>query len=314
MRKTNHYDPRAYSQPGGYSQQYVYSKPNAFISGLLAFIAVVFMCFFIFLMVLRAGNITNMIRNNVPEIIRNTDIIGIITSSEESNYIAHQVYNFQFNNNVDMTLYDFEYFIKSDAVTDELSGIVDGYVRAFAAGDHEYHLTTDDIIEISKNLEPEMKLLFDYQMTEEDYDYLARTLDDIIDLRSLNVGYIVEEIDVDLTIPFLLLSPYLFWGIGILCAGLLLVIFLRRRRFIPDAALAVGVPIMISGMISFAIGFMLSSSPPEVLGETVRMVLEFLADPAHLIMRYGFIFAATGVVVVVVSTVFKSIAPRGRVS
>jgi len=224
-----------------------------------------------------------------------------------SEYIVDRINELPFNEaNVDIA--DIEEFIKSDAVSDGIGSIVDDYARAFAAGDLDHHLTTADIVGMARNLEPEFRDLFDHELTDEHYEQFARTVDDIVDLRELSVGNILEELDIDPTIPHMFLSPYLLWGVGILSALLLLFIFLRRRRNIADALLATGVPVVLSGLLSFGAGLFIGSFP-ESLGPSFFSMARFLGGPAHLIMQYGLGFAAVGGALVLVSFVVRSIAP-----
>jgi len=283
-----------------YMDPHAYKQPNAFLSALLSFCAVVSLCGFILLLVLRAANTSS--------IIQNTDVLGILEDADVAEQIVAELNRLPFHN-TDVELADIEEFIKSDAVSDEIGSIIDDYARAFAAGDLDHHLTSGDIVDIARNLEPEFKDLFDHEITEEQYEQIARAVDDAVDLRELSVGNILEELDVDPVIPGLMFSPYWLWGVGILCALLLLFIFLRRRRNIADAMLAAGIPIVLSGLLSFGAGLFIGSFP-QSLGLTFYTMARFLGGPAHVIMQYGLGFAATGAAVVLVSFVFKAIAPK----
>ena len=302
MSTVNRYDPRAYSKQNPFKKFDAHTKPNAFISSLLGFFAFVFLCVFIVLLSLRAGNIVSAIRH--------VDIAGMLYDTEMAYYIENQLSALPFHDR-EINIFDVDHFIKSEAVTNEINGVLDGYARAYIAGDLDHYLTTDDIIKIVRNLEPELHALFDHHMTEENFEHFAMTLNDIIGFNSLSVGDLVEVIDMDLTVPFLLISPQLLWGIGIICTGLLFFIFFLRRKNVAGALMATGIPIMLSGLVTF-IGGAITESPPEALGPTILRAARFLEAPAHQIMQHGFAFIAVGLLLVLVSFMFKSVAPKAQ--
>jgi len=302
MASTNRYDPRAYSKKDPFKKYNSHSKPNVFISALLGFFAFAFLCIFIVLLSLRAGNIASAIKH--------VDIAGMLYDTEMAYYIENQLSSLHFHDR-EINIYDVEHFLKSEAVTNEISGVLEGYAGAFIAGNLSHHLSTDDILDIVRNLEPELVSLFDHRMTEEDYENFAMTLNDIVGFSSLSVGDLVDVVDVDLTVPFLLISPQLLWGIGVICGGLLFFIFFQRRRNIASALFATGIPIALSGLVTF-IGGSIAGSPPESFGPTILSAARFLEDPAHQIMQHGFAFIALGLLLAIVSFVFKSVAPKAQ--
>jgi len=277
-----------------------YTRPNAFVSALLSVLAFVFLCIFIFLLILRAGNI--------PFIIRNTEISEVLEEIEESYYFINQINGLPFHN-VQVDFSDIDNFLRSDAVASGIGGVVSGYTSAIVSGNLDYYLTTDEVVGIARNLEPEFHDLFDHRMTEDNYEYLARTLDDIIDFRSWSVETLLTIADMDLTIPRLLFSPFLLWGVGLFCAFLLLVIFLRRKGSIADALLAVGGPILTAGIVCFAAGLLIAAFP-EIFGYTFYNISRFLVAPVRLVMRYGLTFITIGASIILVSIVFRAIAPK----
>jgi len=270
------------------------TKLNIVVTVLLYVLTTVFMCAFIILLVLRT--------DNAASIIRHTDFTAVLEEAgiaEHSYYIANQLNGLYFHD-TEVSVSDIEEFIKSPAVSDEIGGVLDDYARAFASGNLNFHLTADDIAGIAKSLEPEFNVLLDHHMTDEHFEHLARTIDDIIDLSELSVGNIINELGIDTTIPYLLLSSYLLIGTGLLCVILLALIFLQRRSDIAGAFLVIGIPIALSGLICFILGLWFGSLSvsPESSFHTAAV---FLSGPAHVASEYGFAFAAVGVIVVVVS-------------
>jgi len=251
---------------------------------------------------------------NIPHIIQQTDFVGILDSvavGEHSYYIVDQLNALPFHG-VRINLYDVDHFIRTDTVSHEIGNIINEYAREFSAGNLDHHLTTDDVINASRNLEPEFNEFFGHQMTDADREMLAMRLDDIIDFSSLSVSGIMYDLDVGMTVPRAILSSSLSWVVGLISALFLLLIFLIRIRSIPNAILATGVPIVIAGCIVYAIGLFIGAVP-AMFGSTIQNILSFLNGPVQLITRYGLNFIIIGVVVIAVALVLKVVSnSRGR--
>jgi len=268
-------------------------RANIFLSIILSVLMFILTCVFIILLVMRVGN--------VAAVIRNTEIAEILYGTELSHYIQYQLYSLPFNETW-FELSDVEGFIRSDAVSNEIGNVAGAYVDAIIRGDLDYHLTTGDIVLIMQNLEPELSHLFEHQLTQADYEHLAVILDDIIDFKGFSVGYVIEEVGIDIKLIRLAVSPFLLWGAGILCAITLLFTFLLHWRRIPDALLFTGFPIMLSGLVCFAAG-VISAFYPHLLGDTLSGLLRYAHGLTLLIVWHGIAFTAAGILTVAASRV-----------
>jgi len=271
--------------------------PNNIISVLLHIFSVITILFFIFLLIIRTLG--------VGHVIRNTDITGIlegIVDEENTHYIINQINNLDFHD-IQFELSDIEEFLQLDAVSNEIGNIVDGYATAFILGDHEHHITTDDIVNMAKNLEPEFSDFFNHQLTDSDIEHLAQTLDDIMDFNSMSIDILMEDFDVDLSIPMTLLSPVLIWFIGFLCLMFLGLIFIINKEIPAKASLCVGIPLTVSGLLAFVSGLFLEANP-GVLGEAGLRFYRYIEAPVKLLESYGFAFTAVGIVIMIVSYMF----------
>jgi len=279
-----------------------YEKPNVFLSVLLCLFATISICAFIVLLVLRTVNI-------LPGVIQNTDFLGMLEQSDEgehSYYITDQINGLPFSN-TEVTLQDIDDLIKTDAVSGEISVIADGYVRALGRGDLDHHVTADDIVAAARNIKPELNEFFDHEMTEEDFEHMAHALDDIMDFNSLTLGGLMEDFEIDreeLNLPFFIMSPIPLMIAGLVSAIFMFLIFLVRSGNIANASLAVGVPIALAGLFTYA-GAMYFNASPEAFGETVQHYAEqyfrYLDGPVHKMAEYAFAFAAVGVLIIIVS-------------
>jgi len=248
---------------------------------------------------------------NVPQIIRQTDFVGILeimAVGEHSYYITDQINALPFHN-VHISLNDIDTFVRTEAVSNEIGGLLGLYATAFADGDLDYHITAHDVVDMTRNLDPELQWLFSHYMTDADRYALAERLDDIVDFSSLSIAGLMYDFDVGMTIPRALLSSSLLWAVGLISASFLLIIFLLHIRSIPDAALNIGLPIAFSGLIMFGIGLLIGSIP-SLFGYTIQRILGFLDGPVQLIIQYGLRFAAVGIVIVVASLILRLFVRR----
>jgi len=291
------------------------TKLNAFLSVILSLFAVLSISAFIVLLVLRTTSL-------LPGIIRSTDFLDMLFLSEDGEhayYITDQINALPFND-TEVTLHEIDDFIKKDVVSGEISVIADGYIRALGRGNLDHHVTTDDVVAAVRNIEPELNEFFNHQLTEEDFEHMAHTLDDIMDFDSLTLGGLMEDFEIDpeiIRLPAFIMSPTPLWITGIVSALLLFAIVFLNKRNIANAVLIAGIPVAVAGLLTFA-GSMYFSASPEAFGETVHHYVElysrYIDGPVHSISQYGFAFAAAGVLIIVVSLMIRRVAQINHAS
>ena len=285
------------------TQENEHSRLRTALSVLLCVLSIILMCSFIILMVIRSIGVGHIIRSiNVVEIIEETNI-GLHPS-----YIVDQINELYFVD-VEVSLYDIEEFIRREAVANELDNIVNAYAMAFMFGNHDYHITVDEIVDIARRLEPELYESFGYRLAEEDLGLLTITLDDMIDFDVLSIEGIMEELNVDLTVPLVLISPVLIWVVGIVTTALLVFIFLLKRKTPISASLAVGIPITLAGLLTLITGLVIGFNP-TILGDTSLQFVRLVERPIHLMTRYGLIFTAVGATILIVTYILKRVTQR----
>ena len=146
--------------------------------------------------------------------------------------------------------------------------------------------------------------MIDRPMTEADYRELAGALDDMVDFRELRTGRILKEIEVEVPVPVLTISIYLVWGVGILCAATVLLIFVHHRRWIADAFRAAGLPILLSGLLISLIGMVLGAYP-RLLDNILNGMSRLISGPAYLLMMHGLSFAALGLLSIITGAIMN---------
>jgi len=245
---------------------------------------------------------------NVAVILRNTDIARILDDTEIAYYMEVQLNGLPFNNS-NITLDEIEDFIKAEAVSNEIGGIIGRYADELSAGNLKYHITAGEVFEITQNLEPELHDLFDHKMTKDDHEHFVRILDDILDFRGLSINGILEDVGINAMIPYLLFSPFLIWGIGILCVLCILLICFYHRSRIKNALLFAGIPVALSGLMFLTAGIIVGTYP-ELLSDTLYRLARLAGGVAYLAVRYGIIFTAAGVLSV--TTYFIPVIAKKR--
>jgi len=266
------------------------------ISILLSIMMLIFTCIFTALLLMRAGN--------AAMIIRNTDIEEILSDTEIAYYLVSQLNSLPFHE-TEIDLSDIEHFIRTDAVSNEIGNVATDFARALNNNDLGYHLTTENMLVIVQNLEPELNDLFGHQMTEEDNILLARTLDDILDLEGLTVGGIIYDVGLDTNVPRLLLSPYLLFGAGLLILITLCVIFLLNLGKTSKAFLISGTPIILSGFLYLLTGVIFSTFP-DLLSGRLHTLSRYTVGVMHLVIRYGIGLTAIGATFIVIYLVTRN--------
>jgi len=285
-------------------------RPNIYISILLCAILFLFSCAFTALQVLRL--------DNAAYIIRNTDISWFTEDPRVPYYIEHQLSGLPFHE-TEISVADVEDFIKTRAVSRGISSVIDRYAGALAKGNYDYYLTTDEIFDISKSIEPELNDLFSHQMTDDDHERLARTMDDIVGFRGLSVGDILYDAgpDIERTIPFLAFSPYLLVIAGLLGVITLCIIFLHHSKKISGAFLYAGIAFTLSGLVFLTVWVIYDFDPQLYIYALYALVLftgEFawglaggLAEGlVSIVMWYGIGLTSAGVLSVAAYFVLRS--------
>jgi len=277
------------------------NRKTGFLSFLLSILMFLLTCIFVVLLMIRAGN--------AAVVIRHTDISGIIEDTDVAYYIVNTINNLPFNDN-EIDLADVEEFIRSEAVSDQIGVVARDYARALTRGDLDYYLSSDDLIGIVQNLEPELFELLDHRMTEEDNERMARIIDDIVGFNGLSVGDILEDAGIGTTIPFLFVSPYLLLLTGVLCFAVLFVLYWLNKDKGSDVFLYAGVPVLLLGLV-FLSGWMILDVYPHLLGETFYRYSAVTGGIAYLIMWHGIITGIVGVLFVLLYFAFRPKVVKG---
>jgi len=281
-----------------------HKKPNKALSVFFGFLSTVFLLLFIMLIVFHSLSVTPIVQDVLDDLY----IAYLLEDFDYHNeyYIWHQVNGLPFNE-THVTYDDIEAFIRSDAVSGEIGGVLDGYIRALAAGDLSHHITTGDIIDISKNVRPELNELFGHQMTDEDIEQFAVILDDIVDFNTMSVDGMMDELNIELPVPLFLISTNMLLIAGAINVLLLAAIIFLYRKDLPGGFIAACIPVTLSGSIVFICALWLDAFS-QSLSQTLHRYAIHLGSPAVHMKQYGFIFAGAGILIIVISAVIKRLS------
>ena len=270
-------------------------RSRKFLSVLLSVLLLISTCIFIGLLMLRAGN--------AARIVRNTDIADILENTEIAYYMLNSLNGLPFNEK-ELSLSDVEKFIKTDAVSNEISGVVRNYTRALTRGDLDYYLSFDEILDIVRKLGPEVNDLFDHEMTEADNVHFAGVINDIMGFDGLSVGGIIEDLGIGTTISFLLFSPYLLIASGIICFAVMFALYCLHKERIANAFLSAGIAILASGIVYLLAGIILGYFP-GLLPDPLYRYARFTGGFVSLVMIHAAVVSAVGLFFIMIFAIIR---------
>lgn len=225
---------------------------------------------------------------SIHTVITQTDIIGILDKSGLINEIIKNVYDIGYDIN-DIDIYSIEAFIDRVSVREELGKVVDRYILAIKEKDLNYHITSKEIIDFLKAIAPDIRDVFGYKLTSDDY---SATIDSDIfseTLSQFKVGVLLDRANADIAIPYILFSLYPLIVAGILCVTLLFNIFLLNRKNISGAFLCIGIPITIAGLLLSVVGLLFGPLSGLLSGSELYSVAIISNGYAYLSVYTGLI-------------------------
>jgi hypothetical protein len=261
------------------------------LSLLLGIMTLVSVSAFILLTIFRQNNVEDFAREIDPVwVIEDMGLQGVI--AEHLNDIPHFYPVFDANG--------VEEFLKRDTVANELDDIVDGYLSAFFIGDLEHHVTYNDLMAITKRLEPDIYEQFGIELTNEDYWILSITLDRDELYESFSISHIIEQEGIEILYLDYLYSTYLLAALGILCVLFIFNIFIVYWKSVAGSLLVVGIPVSLAGLLLAIVGTIAVQYITN-LDQSLSTVARFVESPANLLYQRGMYVAVGGVALIVIS-------------
>ena len=263
---------------------------KAILAVMLGVSGFAFIFVFIALTVVRPGNI--------PNILVGSDITRILEETGLSEEIINGINDSKLSGiNVDIdSLKD---FIRRKNVANEVGNVAERYVSAVTDGDFDYYLTSREIVSFLRAIASDIRDEFDYRLTSDDYDYIANSLTTDVNLKDYRVGVLLDDADIDVTIPYLLLSVYPFLIICFICVLLVFNIFLLYRNRVRTAFSIASIPFILSGLLCLITGLLIGPFSGLFSGTELYGLLRAAAGIAGLLIMPGLICLGIGVIFLV---------------
>jgi len=260
------------------------------LSVLLAIIGFAFILALIALIAVRPSNISKIVaRADVAWLMEETDLgETIVTGLQGSDLIDADI-------DVD-ALID---FISRENVSEEIGRIAEGYARAIAEGDHDYYLTSRDIVNFIRAISPDINDEFGARLTNDDFSAISESLNEYVDLRDYRVGTVLDQSGVSFTLPSILLSIYPLVIVSILCSLVVFNLFILHRRKAGSSFMFIGVPLILSGLICIAAGSLLGPFSSFIRNNEIVGIIRLASGLSSLFIISGLVCLALGAISIV---------------
>jgi hypothetical protein len=194
--------------------------------------------------------------------------------------------------------YDFSSFLKNENVKAEIVKVVDGYKEALINNNWRYSMKAKGVISFLKAISPEIRDVFKYKITSDDYDALEIYLEEFQNINDLNLNTILK----DYKYPVITLSsifPLIIFSLLILM--IIFNIFILHIKSSHNFFFNIGVPIvglglvfLIFGLVAGPLSFVFDSN----LQSTLKYVLAWYPKTALI---WGSITLIIGVAILFVN-------------
>jgi len=311
---------------------------KVFFSIILSILGFVFVTAFIALLVLRPTNISEIVTEEIETILEETVFVEIVAdfaemiiediheallSEHASDYTDFyedgdfdDFYDINDYANID-ALWDFDDFDRDDIlvitellqredIAAEINRFAGMYIHALTEGNFDFYLTSSDIVDFIESISPELLDEFGIAFTSEDLELVQETIDAHVELSEFRISRVLEEADVDISVPLVFFSSYPLIIFGILTALFIVDSLLLHRKRILPALILIGLPLIFSGLLyavsgiffsqyAKALSFLTELSDEFALGFVERIISEVFG----LLIIPGLISLALGIILII---------------
>jgi hypothetical protein len=265
-------------------------------------ILTVLFCIFGFLLAVAFIAFTAMRPGNIPRVVEAMNVSQIVADAGINDELIEEI-NASVSGDLEIDRELVEEFLQRENVSAQLDRVAGEFVTAIAEGDFDFFLSSEDIVDILRDIEDDIYEEFDYRLLEEDIDAIVETLNEQGNLEELSVGRILEEAGIDTEAvfsPTLLFSAVPLVITGILGGMILLGIFMLNLKRLKAAFLCTGIMFTAAGLICM-IAPLLSNLFGGAFGhiDIVTGMLELMLFPGAVCLGFG-------VAVIVVSFILKT--------
>jgi hypothetical protein len=190
-----------------------------------------------------------------------------------------------------------ERLLEHPSVKEFLSDSLSEYFSALSQGDSDFTLSEKDIIRFLENNESEIQNAIGYRLTETDYQNIEAYLGENEFLKDMSVESILPGADINPDLFKWALSTNTFVLLLILCAGVLLSLFILNRKHLHITFLSIGVTLCVLGLVYTILGLLLPSIILTVTEGIIKLGLarSILSYALSSSLSYGLIILAIGI-------------------
>lgn len=243
---------------------------------------------------------------NIPKIISNSNIRYILDGTDLSEKIARGL-NSGTQDNLNVNGDDISEFLNRDEVSEQLGEIALKYVDAVTMGDYDYYVTPKEFVSFLKSVSSAIEDEFNYKLTSEDYERMLSAFNENDSLKQFGVARILDDADISPAVPYVLFSRYLPLICGLLCALLVLDIFLLHRGKIRAAFLVVGIPTALTGLICIISCLLFGKFPDIFSNSSLYPIIAHLSGLALVLTAAGLISFALGILAIAIFLMIRKI-------
>ena len=201
-------------------------------------------------------------------------------------------------------------FLSREGVREEISKVADQYITALTEGNLDYHITSEEIVGFLGAIAPDLSEEFDITLTDNDYNMITDSLNND-ELKEYSAGKLLNQANMTVEIPYLLLSDYPLIALGIFCALMAFNIFLLHRKKIRTAFLYTGMAIALAGLM-FIVAALLSGPFSGLLHNSdLYKVIRLTVGFSAMALLNGLICLGGGIVFIGIFMAIKTVSKNG---
>ena len=274
---------------------------RVFLSVILGIFCFAFILIIVALVSVRPGNI--------PDIVAGADVTWVLEETDIGEVVVEGLNQSDFiEKNIDIdTIKD---FINRENVAAEFGLIAEKYAQAIADGEFDYYLNSKEIVDSIKAIAPEIYEEFGASFTDEDFDLIADSIDEFVDLKEFSVAQVMEQSSVDVAVPHAIFSAYPLIIASLLCALVIIDIILLQRKKAGNALLAIGIPVSASGLVFLTFGLFIGPLTGLIAGNPVYGAFRLATGMTAAMLILGFVFLVLGVAAIILFSVAKKTRER----
>ena len=235
---------------------------------------------------------------NIPVIVAGADVTWVLEETNIGDIVVDGLNRSDLIKK-EIDIYDIKELLKRENVAAEFGLVAEKYAKAIADGDFNFYMNSRDIVRFIKAIAPELYDELGIRLSDEDYDAIADSINNYVDLKSYSVVRVMEQQSVDVVVPHVVFSVYPLIIVSLLCALVIFNIILLHRKKVGNALLVTGIPLSVSGLVLVALGLVIGPFTGLIGNDIVYGVFMLASGMAALVLILGFSLLILGVAFII---------------